>query len=116
MATQSAINVTPSGASAVATYTQTQNTNTVYVPQSVLVDATSGSHPEVDQNGLHVVPVLGTPNSSGVISASPINPNAAVPLTSTVSVTTGKTGTLQHAIFSGTQTIFWTLQTVNNAG
>ena len=116
MATESVVNVPSSGASLIATFEQTQNSQTVQVQQVSLVDSTSGQGSVVDLNGLHVVLEKGTPNASGVLSNTTLAAGANVTLTSAVVVTSGKTGTLQHAIFAGTQPILWQVQTVNNAG
>ncbi len=116
MSTQSAINVAEAGASPVATFSQTQGGITVYIQQASLVDATSGASVAVDANGLHIVPSIGTPNTSGLLSALAIASGANATMASTVPITSGKTGTLQHGIFSSTQPTLWTLQSVNNAG
>ena len=116
MATQSSVNVTASGSSPIATYQQTQNATTVQVQQFSAVDPTSGQGATVDLNGLHVVPSVGTPNTSGALTATGIVSGGSATLTSSVPVTNAKTGTLQHGIFSSTQPVQWTLQTINNAG
>ena len=116
MATESIVNVPSAGAASIATFSQTQNSQTVEVQQVSLVDSTIGTGSVVDSNGLHVVLEKGTPNASGVLSDTTLAAGANVTLTSAVVVTSGKTGTLQHALFAGTQPILWQVQTVNNAG
>lgn len=122
-ATLSSLNIAQAGSSPVAMFEQTWTINgnpkTVYIQASSLVDSVTGLAATIDANGLHVVPSFGTPNASGPISltaGSAIAPGASGTLTSTVPVTNGKTGTLQHAIFASTQPTLWTIQTVNNAG
>ena len=115
MATESSVNVPSAGAASIATFSQTQNSQTVEVQQVSLVDSTIGTGSVVDSNGLHVVLEKGTPNASAVLSNTSLAAGANATLTSAVVVTNGKTGTLQHAIFAGTQPILWQLQTINNS-
>lgn len=114
MATQSAVNVTASGSSPIATFSQTQDAETVYIQQIALVDPTSGQGAPVDVNGLHVVPSVGAAKTSGSITASNIAAGGNANLTSSVPVTNAKTGTLQHGIFASTQPTQWTMQTLDN--
>lgn len=120
MATESAVNVAPSGSTPIASFTQTQQgSTTVDVQQFSLVDPNgTGTHAvgaTVDANGLHVVPQVGTPNSSGSLTAS-IAANSSSTMSSGVPVTNTKTGTLQHGIFSASQPMLWVMQTLNNSG
>ena len=116
----SALNIAQAGSSPVAMFSQTWTVNgnptTVYIQASSLVDSVSGIAATVDTNGLHVVDSRGTPVASGNISATGISAGTNSTLSSSVSVTSDKTGTLQHALFSATQPTLWTIQTVNNAG
>lgn len=115
MSTQSSINVTASGSSPVATFTQTQGGSTVYVQQASVVDPSTGQGAPVDTNGLHVVLSVGALQVwGGPLSASAIANGASATLNSTV--TNGYTGTLQHGIFASTQPTQWALQIVNNSG
>ncbi len=111
---QSSVFVTSSGSSPIATFSQTQSGQTVEVQQVSLVDPSTGQASVVDTLGLHVVIEKGAPNSSGTVSNTAIASGATAALTSSVVVTSGKTGTLQHAIFAGTQPILWQIQTLNN--
>ncbi len=108
--------VSSSGASPIAVFEQTQNGITVSVQQAALVDPVTGTASTVDANGLHVVLETGAQNTSGPISQAAIAAGAAATLASAVPITSGKTGTLQHAVFAATQPMLWTIQSVNNAG
>lgn len=88
---------------------------TVYVQASAIVDPQTGVSTTVDANGLHVVTNLGSP-VSGVASNTSITGNSPVTLVSSVAITNGKTGTLQHGIFCASGPMLWQLQTVNNSG
>lgn len=114
MATQAAVNVTSSGSSPIATFAQTQNAITVEVQQCALVDPTNGTGAPVDANGLHVVNSVGTPKTSNSLNATGIAAAGSATL-SAPAITSGKTGTLQHAIFSATQPALWLVQSVNNS-
>jgi hypothetical protein len=120
MSTQSYINVTASGSNGVATYTQTQNSNTVYVQQVSLVDPTgTGTNAigaTITANGLQVIPTFGTTATSGLVTASSIAAGGNSTLSSSVMVTSGKTGTLQHGVFASTQPTQWQVNSVNNVG
>ncbi len=112
---QSSVSVTSSGSSPIATFAQTQNGSTVQVQQLALVDPSTGQASVVDNLGLHIVEEKGAPNTSGTITNGSIVGGANATLTSSVVVTSGKTGTLQHAIFAGTAPMLWQVQTLNNS-
>lgn len=118
--TLAVLNIQQSGTTPVGFVEQTWTVNgtptQVYVQGGILVDAVTGTPAVIDANGLHVVPVLGSPNASGLITNGNVPAGGTVTLTSPVPVTVGTTGTLQHAIFSSTLPTLWTVQTVNNAG
>lgn len=120
MSTQSAVPVTATGSTEIASFSQTWTIGgvptTVFIQAMALVDTTTGVPVVVDANGVHVVPVVGSPNGSGPISASNIAAQGNATLTSPIPVTSGKVGTLQHGIFSATQPMQWTVQTVDNSG
>jgi hypothetical protein len=92
---QSSVDVQPTGTTPIAVVTQVQGGTTVNVQQ--------------------VIASPGTPNTSGSLNATNIANGASATLTSSVVVTSGFTGTLQHAIFASTQATLWTLQTLNNS-
>lgn len=112
---QSAVDVTPSGTTGIATFTQTQGGNTVFVQQQSIVDPTTGVAASVGANGLAVSPSVGAPNTSGAIIATNIVSGVSANLTSSVPVTSGKTGTLQHGIFASTLAAKWTVQALDNS-
>lgn len=120
--TPSAANIAPSGSTPVATFDQSQpsgvggSQQTVKIQQSTIVDAagtgTNAIAAVVDNNGLHVVLQQGAPQNSGADSASITagnNDNI-----SSQAITTGKKGSLQHAIFAATFAARWQLQTLDN--
>lgn len=109
------INVASAGSSPVACFEQTQNSTQVFVQQSALVDPTSGSPSSVDANGnLQTRNNSGTQQTSGVLTAT-IAYAASSTLTAK-SISTGKAGSLQHALVSSSQPTLWTIQTVANNG
>lgn len=114
------LNITPSGSSPVGFVNVPLLVSGSIVQANVqataLVDPSTGTPSTIDANGLHVIPSVGSPNTSGIVSNTNIAAGASATLASSVPVTTGKTGTLQHAVFTSTQPVLWTLQTVNNAG
>ena len=114
-----ALGIAQTGSSEVGSVTQTWTIDgtptTVYIQGFTLVDSINNIKAQVDANGLHVVPSIGAPNASGPIEATNIAYGTPATLVSTVPITDGKTGTLQHAIFASTQPTQWTIQTVNNA-
>lgn len=92
---QSYVEVLPSGTTPIATVSQVQGGTTVNVQQ--------------------VIASPGTPNTSGSLNATGIANGGSATLTSSVVVTSGFTGTLQHAIFASTMATLWVLQTLNNS-
>lgn len=115
MATPAVVNVASAGSSPIATFQQTQSGITVQVQQGAIVDPTSGQGATVDANGLHVVLSTGALATSGSLTATSIVSQGSETISSSVKVTSGKTGTLQHAIFAGTTPMQWALQTVDNS-
>lgn len=92
---QSSVDVAPSGSTPIAVVTQVQGGTTVNVQQ--------------------VIASPGTPNTSGSLNATGIANGGSATITSSVVVTSGFTGWLQHGIFASTQATLWVLQTLNNA-
>ena len=95
-ASDSSANITQTGSTAIATSTRTTGAGAVEIQQSVIYK--------------------GQPNQSGPITHGGIAAGVTVQIPSPISVTSGKTGSLQHAVFSSTQPTLWTLVTVNNSG
>jgi hypothetical protein len=92
----SSVNITPTGSTPVGTDDRTTGAGVVNLQQ--------------------VVNYKGTPNKSGPITSSPIATGSTVAMPSTIPVTSGKKGWLEHALFSSTQPTLWTVVTVDNAG
>jgi len=93
----SSVNVTPTGATPIATSQRTTGAGVVQMQQ--------------------VAVFKGMPGTSGPITqAIGVGGSAAVQIPSSVSVTSGKIGSLQHGVFSSTQPTLWTIVTVNNSG
>lgn len=118
--TYTLLNISQSGATPIGFVSVPMLVNGVIVQANVqagvLLDPVTGTPSVIDGNGLHVIPSLGTPLTSGIVSNTNISSGASATLPSPVPITSGKTGTLQHAIFASTQPVLWTLQKVNNAG
>lgn len=116
MASPTTVLIASAGSSPIAMFQQTQGGITVLVQQASLVDPTSGNPSTIDADGNLFVKLQTGAQNSGSATASAIASGASVTLTPTANVTSGMTGTLQHAIFAATQPTLWQLQTVNNAG
>jgi hypothetical protein len=122
MATETAVNVTASGSSPIACVQQNQQSGAqeVQVQQIVLVDyngtGTDAIGATVNANGsLNVAQSVGANNQSGLVSNPAVAYNSSATLYSPIPVTSGKVGTLQHAIFASSQPTLWVLQTLNNS-
>ena len=95
-ASDSSANITQTGTTPIATTSRTTGAGAVEMQQTAIYK--------------------GQPNASGPIAQGGIAAGTTVQVPSPVPVTSGKTGSLQHAIFSSTQPTLWTVVTVNNSG